>query len=78
MIDSGAGCSVIDIKTVEKLGVVENIIESKNNFIDASGNTMKIIGPVGITISLDKIPKCSHKFRVSDTNSYSKTVILGQ
>ena len=64
-------------KTVEKLGVIENIIESKNNFIDASGNTMKIIGTVGITISLDTIPKCTHKFRVSDTNSYNNVILGG-
>ena len=48
MLDSGAGCSVLDIDTVQRLGYNTNSLTPYKDFMDdltdASGNKMNIIG----------------------------------
>ena len=44
MMDSGAGCSVIDIGTLENIGLVENITSCDDHLVNASGDEMDIAG----------------------------------
>ena len=77
MLDSGAGCSVIDFETIKRLGIETSIVKSKHNLVDASGNEMKIIGSVEIKVTLPRMADCMHTFRVLDTNGPSN-VLLGR
>ena len=73
MLDSGAGVSIIDMGTIERLGLSSDIVCNENNVsdcIDASGNKMKIIGSIGLKTELNGTSKCiTHNFRVLDTKS---------
>ena len=57
MLDSGAGCSVLDIDTVQRLGYNTNSLTPYKDFMDdltdASGNKMNIIGSIVIPVTLN-------------------------
>ena len=53
ILDSNAGCSVIDLGYVEKLGLGQNIIRANHKLIDASGNTMDIIGTITTVVNFN-------------------------
>ena len=41
VFDSGAGCSVIDLGSVQKLGLSQTVIQANHKLIDASGKVLK-------------------------------------
>lgn len=76
MLDTGASCSIIDLGTIQNLGLDKNIIKSTHELIDASGNDMSIAGSVDLNVH-------SRDFRVVQNMKVlnSKTfrnVILGR
>ena len=48
-MDTGSGCSIIDLGTLQRIGL-DNCIDksSRKALINASGDTMKILGTVKI------------------------------
>ena len=53
MIDIGASYSLMDIGTIEKLGLDKQIDQQvHHHLIDASGKNMQLIGTVNIDVSL--------------------------
>ena len=77
MLDSGAGCSVIDLDTVKKMGLVPNA-NTISNLVDASGNHMNIVGAVDIEVSFGSLKYAvTQKFQVLDGQSANNNVLLG-
>ena len=80
LLDTGAGCCVIDLGTVEKFKLTSAIEEVDNNSkkcIDASGNEMAIIGKIKLNTSLIGVPgEFLQEFRVLAKKSNS-SIILG-
>ena len=52
LLDTGASCSMIDLGTIQTLGLDMNTIESTRDLINASGNNMNIAGSVYINLQL--------------------------
>ena len=82
LLDTGAGCSVIDAGTLEKFGLEKLVqrqeLHLKKMCVDASGNAMKIIGRVHLNTRLLGTDKqILQEFRVLDTKSCSN-IILGR
>lgn len=77
LLDTGASCSLIDIGSLQKLGLEGNIQKSQHdNLIDASGNNMNITGSILMKIKLaGKV--LQHRMLVLNTKSF-KNVILGR
>ena len=76
LIDSGASCSLIDLGSVERLGLQANIKLSDHRLIDASGNSMSIIGDLDIPITTQGI-NITQNMKVVNTKTY-QNVILGR
>ena len=80
LIDSGAGVSIVDIDTVNRIGLRGqiNISSDSNELIDASGNQMNIIGSVTIDVQLSKNGQIHRQnFKVLNSKT-SNSVILGR
>ena len=52
LIDTGASCSIIDIGSVHKLGLADQINPHGDLLVNASGNPMDILGSVDINIDM--------------------------
>ena len=76
LLDSGASCSVIDMGTLEILGLQGSIDNSQHIIIDASGQTMNISGSINLNLSI-KGSNVKQNFKVLDSKSYNN-VILGR
>ena len=48
VLDSGAGCSIIDVGSLETIGLKDNINVCSSCLINASGDKMNIVGVVNI------------------------------
>ena len=77
MMDSGAGCSVIDIGTLENIGLVENITPCDDHLVNASGEKMDIAGVVKIDVQIRGTKSVKHEFKVLNAKTYSN-VLLGR
>ena len=80
MLDTGAGVSVIDVGTLERLDLMDRVSTKEWNpkCFDASGNRMKIIGSITLETRLvDSEIILRHKFQVLDIRSYH-SIILGR
>ena len=73
MLDTCAGVSIIDVGTIERMGLSSEVTYTSNNIpdcIDASGNKMEIIGVIGLQTELNGTNKTIvHNFRVLNTKS---------
>lgn len=56
VLDTGAGCSVIDIGSLEHVGLVDEILKTKDGLVNASGDEMEVLGM--IIIDVVKCAKC--------------------
>ena len=76
LLDSGAGCSLIDKQLLSKIGNYE-LINSSSRLYDASGNLIPIDGTVIIPVNVIGTKSNKYvKFQVS--NSRTNMVILGR
>ena len=71
VLDSGAGCSVIDLGSVEKLGLSQNIIQASHKLIDASGNNMDIIGTITTVVNFNRMRPINYEFKVLNSKTYT-------
>ena len=77
MLHSGAGCSIIDLGSLERIGM-QNFVERTNTvLINASGNTMNILGVVKIPMKISNGKIIIHEFKVLDMRSYT-TILIGR
>ena len=76
-LDSGAGCSVIDIGTLKELGIQNNIVPSADHLVNASGERMDIAGVVNIRLQLRGLKTINHEFKVLNAKTFSN-VLLGR
>ena len=75
LLDTGASSSLIELGSLEKLGLQENIQQPEYHLIDASGHNMNIIGSVCVKISV-KYTIVYQNMKVPNSKSY-KNVLLG-
>ena len=77
-MDTGSGCSIIDLGTLQRIGL-DNCIDksSPKALINASGDTMKILGTVKIDVTIAGSQPRNHVFQVLDSVTYSN-VLLGR
>ena len=72
------GASVIDLGTLKRLGLDRNVDRaSAKSLINASGNQIKILGFVPITIILPCSQPRDHIFQVLDNITYPN-ILLGR
>ena len=60
MLDTGAGVSIIDRGTLERMGLKSQIMYKSNHLsdcFDASGNQMEIIGTIELEVELKGMNK---------------------
>ena len=62
LLDSGAGKSLMDVETAEKLNLLERLIRIDDQLIDASANTMDIIGTVKTKVEIANSEKTYTNF----------------
>ena len=78
LLDSGAGKSLMDIETAEKLNIVDTICETEDQLFDASGNIMDIVGTVKTKVEIVNSEKAIMLvFRVLNKRTLS-TILLGR
>ena len=76
MMDSGAGCSIIDLGSLERIGM-QTCVERRNTvLINASGNEMNIVGIVKIPMAISHVKSIVHEFKVLDTKTYANILML--
>ena len=77
-MDTGSGCSIIDLGPLQRIGL-DNCIDksSPKALINASGDTMKILGTVKIDVTIGGSQPRNHVFQVLDSVTYSN-VLLGR
>ena len=72
MFGSGAGCSVIDI------GSLEYIVRTQTNLRNASGDSMDVLGCVEINVKIRNIKQIiNHEFKVTNSKTY-RNILLGR
>ena len=76
LLDTGASCSLIDIGSIQMLGLDHKIITTEDKLVDASGREMNIIGSVMVTINLGGI-LIKQNLKVLNAKTY-KHVLLGR
>ena len=76
-LDSGAGCSVMDIGTLGELGLQDNIVPCSDHLVNASGERMDIAGVVNVRLQLHGIKAIKHEFKVLNAKTFSN-VLLGR
>lgn len=81
MLDTGATCCVIHMKTIQKYHLESSIEKLDDSIVgcqDASGNEMRIVGKIKLNTTLMGIPgHLLHEFRVLNTEQQN-TMILGR
>ena len=76
LLDTGASCSLIDIGSLQVLGLDSKIITTEHKLVDASGREMNIIGSVMVTINLGSVI-IKQNLKVLNAKTY-KHVLLGR
>ena len=76
LLDTGASCSILDLGTIQTLGLDMNIIASTHDLIDASGNNMNIAGSIDINLQL-KGTRLLQNMKVLNSKTF-RNVILGR
>ena len=77
-MDSGAGVSIIDTKTLDDLKICCKLESKRKQLFDASGNIMDIIGTTPLKIYIPKTGKgYTHVFYVLRSN-YTTKILLGR
>ena len=79
LLDSGAGDSVVDIGTLEVLGIENTIVKDNDiNLWDASNRKMDFLGRCTVTFDIPKLQqRLTHEFAVLNVRTY-KTFLLGR
>ena len=75
LLDTGASCSLIDIGSLQMLGLDSKVITTEHKLVDASGREMNIIGSVMVTINLGSVI-IKQNLKVLNAKTY-KHVLLG-
>ena len=76
VMDSGAGCCVIDYGSLENIGMQKDIRKFDSCLLNASGHGMDILGVVNIYIQIPTINKpILQEFKVLHSKTYSKVLI---
>ena len=75
MLDSGAGCSIIDVGSLERIGMKDCIARGNNVLINASGHHMDILGIVKIPTRIGNAKLIVHEFKVLNLRTYSNILI---
>ena len=76
LIDTGASCSLIDIGSLEKLGLAQLVNSTNHRLINASGNDMNIMGSIDVEIRVNN-KSISHNMKVLNSRSY-RNILLGR
>ena len=76
LLDTGASCSLIDLGSLQSLGLDMHLANSDNELIDASGNKMNIIGSIDINIELNGIHLVQN-MKVLNSKTF-RNIILGR
>ena len=76
-LDSGAGCCLIDLGSLETVGAAGNISPISSNLYNASGEKMDICGVVTLEVKLRGIKTVNQEFKVLNSKSYSN-ILLGR
>ena len=74
-MDSGAGPSVIDMGTLELLGLQNKITPCTENLVNASGHDMDIAGVVGIKVQIHGTKPVRHEFKVLNAKTYTNVLL---
>ena len=78
MLDTGSGTSVIDLGTLQKIGLDNRIDKSSaKSLINASGDRMKILGSIFIPVTIPGSRPQDQAFQVLDSVTYSN-ILLGR
>ena len=75
ILDSGAGCSIIDIGSLEEIGSENKVSPCNGRFVNASGILMDIAGVVKLPVQLKGMKPVVHEFKVLNTKTYSNIII---
>ena len=75
ILDSGAGCFIIDSGSLETIGLKDNINSCGSRLINASGDKMNIVGVVNINVQIIGVKPVIHEFKVLDAKSYNNILI---
>ena len=79
MLDSGAGVSIIDKKTLDELRIPYELHEGKKHLYDASGNLMNVAGVTHFEVIIPGTKKLMNQlFYVFEGNDGSGKVLLGR
>ena len=76
VINTGASCSLIDIGSLEKLGLAQLVNSINHRLINASGNDMNIMGSIDVEIRVNN-KSISHNMKVLNSRSY-RNILLGR
>ena len=77
VFDTGAGRSVIDVGSLEHLGLANTLKKPKTVLVNASGDTMEVIGVVDIIVNIRNMRPIKHEFTVINTKSY-RNILIGR
>ena len=78
ILDSGAGVSVMDVGTYEKLKLSDNMKPTNDILRDASGNTMEILGVAKMKVHVIGSSRTFiHEFNILNSRS-NHNVIMGR
>ena len=77
MFDTGAGRSVIDVGSLEYIGLVDAIKKTPDGLVNASGDSMEVLGVVNIAVKIQNMRTVTHEFTVINTKSY-KNILIGR
>ena len=75
VLDSGAGCSIVDLGSLERIGMQHYIKRGNNVLINASGYQMDILGIVKIPTRIGNANLIVHEFKVLNSRTYSNILI---
>ena len=78
LLDSGVGRSVIDMGSVEEIGMADKILPfppDRSDLANASGEVMDMCGTVNIKVQVNGCESVDQKFEVLDLKTFS-TVLL--
>ena len=75
LLDTGASCPLIDLGSLQTLGLDAKIVPSDHNLIDASGRYMNIMGSVVVSITLGSV-LLQQDLKVFNAQTY-RHVLLG-
>ena len=64
ILDSGAGCSVIDLGTLKEIGFEKHVVPTDCHLVNASGVKMDIAGVVHLTVGINGVKPVAHEFKV--------------